>query len=103
MSNWQPYPRNRKILKHDSFVLIAPENFDESKKGMPLFCEVCLIRFNSKEDEKVYEQFKCCSACADNWAYSHKEAWSQGWRPDEDKIKKSVEKRIFANPVIVFE
>lgn len=70
---------------------------------MPLFCEVCQIRFGSKEDEKAYELFKCCSICADTWAYSNKETWLKGWRPDEDKIKISVEKRKFTNPVVVFE
>ena len=103
MSNWKPYPKNRKICERQNYVLIVPENFDETKKNMPLFCDVCQIRFNSKDDEKAYDKFKCCAVCADNWAYSHKDAWLNGWRPDEGKIKKSIEKRIFANPIIVFE
>lgn len=101
MNNWLSYPRNRKICHKSGYSIIVPENYNNNL--MPLFCDVCQIRFSSKEDEKTFDLFKCCSACADTWAYSNKEAWLKGWRPDEDKIKISVEKRKFTNPVVVFE
>lgn len=103
MTDWQDYPRKRKISYRDGYVVIVPGDFNLNKIGMKLFCDVCQIRFGSKEDEKTYKLFGCCSTCANEWAYSNKNEWQNGWRPDADKIKKSVEKRFFANPIIVFE
>lgn len=103
MNDWKPYPRNRKIVQREGYVLIVPEDMSLSKMDMPLFCEVCQICFSNKEDKNAYKQFKCCSACADDWAYSHKEKWLNGWRPDADKIKKIVENRVFINSSVLFE
>jgi hypothetical protein len=102
MTDWKAYPRNRKILNKDGYAIIIPDSFKE-KANMPLFCEVCQISFCNKEDEKTYKLFKCCTSCADIWAYSNKEEWLKGWRPEADKIKSAVEKRLFTNPNIVFE
>jgi hypothetical protein len=103
MSEWQKYPRNRKISHRAGYVIIVPDDYNENKSSMPLFCDVCQIRFNNKDDEKAFKEFKCCFACANEWAYTHKPEWLNGWRPDQEKIKKSIEKRFFTNPVIVFE
>lgn len=100
---WQPYPKNRKILHREAHAVIVPESFGESSEEMPLFCEVCGIRFGRKEDEVSYKKFKCCSPCADTWAYSHKKEWEAGWRPAPELIKKVVEKRSVVNPDLVFE
>lgn len=103
MYEWKPYPRNRKISYSESHAVIVPESYEESGTSMPLFCEVCGIRFGHKEDEKSYQKFKCCSSCADAWAYSHKEEWNTGWRPSEEQVRKAVEKRSIINPDLVFE
>lgn len=103
MNEWKPYPRARKIMQKKGYAIIVPESFDPKKLGMPLFCDVCQISFGSKEDEKTYKTFGCCVSCADMWAYSHKDEWLNGWRPEAEKIKKAVEKRLFINPHIVFE
>lgn len=100
---WQPYPRNRKIAKKEGYVVIVPENYEENTRQMPLFCGVCRFRFSSREDEKSYEMFKCCSLCADTWAYSHRQEWEKGWRPSLEQIEKVIEKRIFVNENIRFE
>jgi hypothetical protein len=102
MTDWEAYPRGRKIFKKNHYVVIVPDYFEE-KNVMPLFCDVCQISFSNKEDEKTYKLFKCCVSCADMWAYSNKEKWIKGWRPESNKIKKAVEKRFFTNPHIVFE
>lgn len=104
MTEWKSYPHNRKIKEKESYVIIVPESFDEkSIETMPIFCSVCKIRFGRKEDEDTYKKFRCCSSCADNWAYSHKMKWQDGWRPSLEEIELSVEKRRFVNPDIVFE
>ena len=84
--------------------MIVPETYDETvRNNMPLFCEVCQIRFGHKNDELTYKKFKCCSSCADTWAYSNKEKWENGWRPTKDMIKIVVDKRSFVDPNIIFE
>ena len=103
MHDWKPYPKNRKISYKNGYALIVPENFEQQKDIMPLFCEVCGFRFANKEDEKSYEKFKCCSPCADFWAYSNKEKWKNGWRPSAEQVKLVVEKRSIVNPDLVFE
>lgn len=100
---WMPYPRNRKVAYRKGYAIIIPESFNSAQVGMPLFCEVCKINFKRNEDEKAYKLFGCCMSCADTWAYSNKEEWLKGWRPDVEKIEKAVEKRLFVNPHIVFE
>jgi len=102
MSEWLPYPRDRKIMKKEDYSVIVPAGHDETKNGMPLFCDICSFSF-STDDEKSYEMFGCCSSCADMWAYSHKNEWKQGWRPSEDQIKNVIQKRIFVDGNIRFE
>lgn len=102
MENWEKYPRNRKIVRRDSHVVIVPESF-EGPSGMPLFCDVCELRFINKEDEKSYKKFKCCSSCADMWAYSHRLEWEKGWRPSKEQVEENVKKRSFVNPNLAFE
>ena len=102
MEDWKIYPNNRKFVHRESYILIVPNDYDKPK-NMPLFCDVCEIRFANKEDEKTYKSFGCCSSCADTWAYSHKEMWKEGWRPSKQQIEESVRKRCFVNPKIAFE
>jgi hypothetical protein len=69
---------------------------------MPIFCEVCSIRFGNQDDEITYKKFKCCSACADQWAYANKERWQLGWRPSKEQVAIFIEKRNFSNNEIRF-
>jgi len=103
MSEWQKYTNNRKILRRENHVLIVPEAYTAQSIEMPLFCDVCGIRFGHMEDEKSYQKFKCCSSCANTWAYSHKKEWEEGWRPSNEQIEKAIEKRLIVNPDLVFE
>jgi len=102
--NWQPYPRGRKIVDRGQYVLIVPESFEgKESSNVPLFCEVCGIRFNDKEDEKSFFKFKCCATCADTWAYSNKEKWENGWRPSKQQVSESLDSRSFISSDLIFE
>lgn len=101
MNESKRYPGGRSILYKEGYALILPESYKDDK--MPLFCEVCEISFSRQEDEKSYKLFKCCSTCADTWAYSHRQDWEKGWRPSQEQIKVATQKRLFVNPNIVFE
>ena len=103
MNKWEIYPKNRKIQHKEDYILIVPFGYSECIEEMPLFCEVCEFRYILKQDEESYKLFRCCSSCADNWAYSNKQKWVEGWRPTEEQIKLAVEKRLFVNPHIQFE
>ena len=103
IGDWKPYPGDRKILKKEGYFVIVPSSYDFKNKTMPIFCEVCKCRFANKDDESAFDKFGCCSPCADQWAYSNKENWDNGWRPSKEQIDKFVEKRIFSNPNIRFE
>jgi len=103
MKTWERYPNSKKALRKEKYIVVVPESYDESDKQMPLFCEVCGIRFGSKEDEISYNEFKCCSPCADMWAYSNFKKWKSGWRPQEELVQSFVDKRSFANPDLFFE
>jgi hypothetical protein len=101
-SDWKTYPGCRKIERFDGFVVIVPEDY-QPDNVMPLFCDVCQIRFTSKDDENSYKTFKCCSACADTWAYSNKKVWEEGWRPSQEQIENSVQKRLIVSTHIHFD
>lgn len=103
MTAFKAYPRDRKIIHKSGYSIIVPESNKKDEEKMPLFCEVCEIVFSKQDDEKTFKLFKCCSSCADEWAYSNKDKWKNGWRPGDDQIKKLIEKRLFVNSVIVFE
>jgi len=101
---WLPYPGGRKVKKYANYSVIVPESYVENNKEiMPLFCDVCTVRYSTQEDEKTYKLFGCCSICADTWAYSNKKEWEKGWRPTTEMINKSLDKRIFINDSIRFE
>lgn len=102
MKDWLPYPRNRKYLKKDGYTIVVPNDY-AGNAGMPMFCDVCELRFINKEDEKSYKKFKCCSSCADMWAFSHAAEWKNGWRPSKEQIEENVRKRSFVNPSLAFE
>ena len=101
MEQWKPYPKNRKICFEEEYAIIVPEAPLEN--GMPLFCEVCDFAFFSIDDEKSYSEFKCCSMCADEWAYAYKEKWKNGWRPTEDQMILYLKKRSIVSSDIVIE
>lgn len=102
MNDWQQYPKGRKMKMHETHVVIVPEDHD-FESVMPLFCEVCHFRFFSRDDETTYKVFKCCSSCADTWAYSNRTRWNEGWRPPADQVAEKVQKRLFANSRVQFE
>lgn len=83
--------------------MIVPESYSEDAKRMSLFCDVCGIRFRSREDEATYKEFGCCVPCADTWAYSHRDEWMNGWRPSSGQVKSSIESRSLADSSVVFE
>ena len=86
MNEWQLYPGNRRIRKEKSYVVIVPELFQKlENSSMPIFCDVCENCFSRPEDKKSFEKFKCCSFCADTWAYSHKDEWEMDG--DRQEIK----------------
>jgi hypothetical protein len=105
MIKWSTYPNDRKICDKGSYVIIVPSTHFENEVNnvIPIFCDVCGIRFGHKDDEETYKKFSCCSPCADKWAYSNKEKWLNGWRPTQEEVKISVTKRSFVDPNIVFE
>jgi hypothetical protein len=100
--SWSPYPGGRKVIELEDHIVIVPEDFESSKVGMGIFCEVCELSFSSPEDSDEYKRFGCCSSCANAWAYSHREKWIAGWRPSPEQVKTNVQKRIFANKDIAF-
>lgn len=101
MEEWKPYPRDRKIKRKENYCVIVPNTYDETNK-MPLFCEVCGFAYTSL-DEEAHEKFKCCSSCADRWAYSHKDEWLAGWRPPSAEIDKMKESRFLIEETVRFE
>lgn len=102
--DWKPYPKDRKAKDFQSCVVVVPKEFAEtSGDRIPLFCEVCGFVFSNKEDEKSQRDFSCCSICADTWAYSNKEKWNGGWRPSNEQIEASIQRRLFKNYNIIFE
>lgn len=102
IDEWKPYPKNRKIKFNKTYAVILPEEHS-GINGIPLFCEVCKIRYGHKDDEISHEKFGCCTSCADTWAYSNAEKWKSGWRPTEEMIKIIVDKRSFIDSNITFE
>jgi len=105
MTEWKDYPSDRKMCDKGNYVVIVPSGYLEKDNDevMPLFCSVCKIRFSHINDEDTYKKFKCCSPCADKWAYSNKEKWALGWRPGDEEVKNNIVKRSFVDPNIVFE
>lgn len=106
MIEWKEYPHDRKICDKGGYAVIVPTTHLEKRNSdgiMPIFCEVCGIRFGHREDEGTYKKFRCCSPCADKWAYSNKEKWYSGWRPNKEEIEVVIAKRSFVDLDIVFE
>lgn len=102
MSEWTAYPRRRKVSVRGDRIVIVPENYSFGA-CMSLFCDVCGIRYRSKDDEKTYKEFGCCVPCADTWAYSHREDWAKGWRPSPEQVKAAIERRSLVDSSLVFE
>lgn len=90
---WKSYVGNRLISEHESgFYVIKPV---EVKSSRPIFCPICEFIMNSVYDEDTWKKFECCDACANDWVYSDKEKWKNGWRPDIEQIRSKSEKRLF--------
>lgn len=102
MTDFEVYPRNRKIIRKDEYFIILPISYEKDKEKMPLFCEVCGYAFSSI-DEDSYKHFQCCTSCADMWAYKNKESWLKGWRPSLDEMSSYLEKRSIINFDLILE
>lgn len=97
---WEPYFNNRLIERHEDFAIVKPIDAPEP---MPLWCPVCERLFGCVDDERAYEEFKCCDWCSMMWAYPYKEKWLEGWRPQEHEVKEKLEFRPMVSLPINFE
>lgn len=78
-SDWRPYVGDRLIKETGQCLIIVPKDHGDP---VPIVCPVCDVFFSSSDDEQAWQRFKCCSVCADKWAYPNAEKWDNGWRPD---------------------
>jgi hypothetical protein len=74
---------DRVVVQKNTFLAITPAKLDDY---MPLACPVC-DTLMCLDDAHTWEEFSCCSQCANAWAYLRKEEWKTGWRPSPDVIK----------------
>ena len=66
---------------------------DNDYKPVPLDCPVCKLLLRDREDVLSYQEFECCTSCADVFVYPNRQKWISGWRPSQDKINSEREKR----------
>lgn len=80
---------DRVVVQKSSFLLVTPVQIDEY---MPLACPVC-DTLMCLDDSLQWQKFKCCTRCANTWAYLLQQTWMNGWRPSEDDVRSKVATR----------
>ena len=87
-SNWTP-EKEKEYLEQ----LKETTRSNSAKKKRPPVstdrtCPVCKTYSFSIRDDIYMNRFKCCYDCYIDFAKSHPERWSNGWRPPQEEIKK---------------
>ena len=98
MSDWKSYSNKRLIKSAVGFFIIKPE--EDSQILLPLACPNCNLLLSSSDDATVFIKFKCCSWCADKWAYINSDRWRSGWRPSREDVNSQLNKRVVKSLVI---
>lgn len=75
--------QDRVIEFKSSFFLVRPAKLDDY---MPLACPVC-DTLMCLDDSHTWTRFKCCTRCANEWAYTKQTEWDSGWRPGAEEIR----------------
>ena len=68
------------------FTVITPKKL---LKPIPVCCPVCKFVMNHALDDDTFGKFKCCHDCRVRYADTKAQAWSDGWRPSREDLKKS--------------
>lgn len=89
---WKSYTKDRLISQHPSGFFVIKPIQEEPNDRQPIFCPLCSHIMNSDFDSEVYSKFKCCDSCANNWVYSNKEKWLQGWRPSQEEVLNKLQR-----------
>jgi hypothetical protein len=87
MSEWKPYLNDRLIKECDGFYIIKPSL---DRQIVPLACPVCDYLLRNIDDEKSYNEFKCCEHCETFWARPNLTAWRRGWRPTKEQVAEKL-------------
>ena len=56
-------------------------------------CPVCKTYSFSRSDDLYMNRFECCQRCYVVFVVNREERWQEGWRPDEDQVKKSLRRK----------
>lgn len=87
---WKPYPNDRLIFDHGSFVVIKPT---DSEQPISMLCPICDCLLKSREDEEAAIEFSCCHLCALAWAHPRRNEWKAGWRPTATQVSETIAMR----------
>lgn len=85
--------RNRCFYDKKTYILILPQDFENST---PLACYVCECLLRTIEDKNAWDKFNCCDACSNEWAYPNVANWIKGWRPSREEaiLKRNERPRL---------
>jgi hypothetical protein len=64
-----------------------------NQSHVPLDCPVCKIIMRDADDSRLFREFQCCSWCASRWAESHRDEWTEGWRPSQEDVDLEIARR----------
>lgn len=80
---------DRVVIPRAKFLIVKPTNTEDY---MPLACPVC-DTLMCLDDSASWTRFKCCTRCADAWAYKAQKQWDDGWRPPAGEVRSNFEAR----------
>jgi hypothetical protein len=73
-----------------SGVLITERTIERKSDRV---CPVCETYSFSRRDDLFMNRFSCCYECHVEFVDKREERWTNGWRPDEDRIKSAIKRR----------
>ncbi len=88
-ATWEPQKEEQYLEQlKDAAKKSASKNSKDQTKNILRTCPVCKTYSFSIRDDLYMNRFKCCYDCYIDFAKSHPERWSNGWRPPQEEIKK---------------
>ena len=80
-------------MSNKDYIFIK-ENNDQASG---IFCQVCNFLIRTSDDAQTFSKWNACHDCYLRFIESRKEAWANGWRPNNEDIEKlySEKSRIF--------
>ena len=77
---------NDRIIEKKDFIIIIDKGFEKQNFD----CPVCKLCIRGLEDLESIEAYGMCKDCQEEFYWTNKIKWENGWRPKKEEINEKL-------------